>query len=147
MHSTTSILRIGVIHFRSGAIARLERAVHPPVPRGCMLSREVHSTFRALCYRKQRRHLARLKISERAARKRVLMPDVTQAGVELSVEPAEQISHLPKRETLAIFLTHRAKIQRALAAGIRNQYAGLAILIESRRIGVLNRQIAQPVTA
>src|SRR6266571_3453202 len=77
MHSTTSILRIGVIHFRSGAIARLERAVHPPVPRGCMLSREVDSTFRALCYRKQRRHLARLKISERAARKRVLMPDVT----------------------------------------------------------------------
>src|SRR2546425_11540389 len=112
-----------------------------------MLSREVDSTFRALCYRKQRRNLARLKISERAARKRVLMPDITQAGVELSIEPAEQISHLPKRETLAIFLTHRAKIQRALAAGIRNQYAGLAILIESRRIGVLNRQIAQPVTA
>src|SRR5712692_1988204 len=101
----------------------------------------------SLSYRQQSRHLTRLKISERAPSESIFMPDLTSPTLVLAVEPVEQIAHLPKHEALTIALAHRAQIKRALSAGVRSHYSRLAVLVECRRVGVLNRKIAQAVPA
>src|SRR5712692_2657269 len=101
----------------------------------------------SLSYRQQSRHLTRLKISERAPSELVLMPDLTSPALVLAVEPVEQIAHLPKHEALTSALAHRAQIKRALSAGVRSHYSRHALLVERRRVGVLNRKIAQAVPA
>src|SRR5205809_895724 len=75
----------GFIDLSSSPVPRLERAVHPPVPRRRVLARKVNPAFRALGDRKQGCHLSRFKISVRTSRPGVLVPYLTRAAIVLTI--------------------------------------------------------------
>src|ERR1700738_1735534 len=107
----------------------------------------MYSPLGPLSYRQQSGHLTGLKIGERPASELIFMPDLTRPAQVLAVEPVEQIPHLPKHEALTIALAHRAQIKRTLSTRVRSHYAWVALLVERRGVGVLNRKIAQAVPA
>src|SRR5437867_176062 len=116
----------GGIYLIRGAVTALQRSIHPAVPRRCVLSGEVNTTFGALSNRKERCHLTRFEVGERATRPLIFVPDHARSRLILTVEPAEQSSHLTKREALAVIFGHGAEIERALATCVGGKNASSA---------------------
>src|SRR5215510_1097870 len=86
-----------------------------------MLPGKMHAPFRTLSYRKQSRHLARLKVSKSTPSELIFVPDLARTADKLTVQSAKQVSHLSKHKTLTIILTYRAQVECSLPAGVRGQ--------------------------
>src|SRR5262249_47463261 len=56
-------------------------------------------------------------------------------------------SHLAQHKALPVAFAHCAEIERSLSPRIRGEYPSISRLCQRRLVGVLNREIGQPVTA
>src|SRR5216684_1321025 len=141
-----SVLRADLLH---DPVRRLNRALHPPIPTGRMLTRKENPAFPSCIYWNPAK-LTGTKRRKTSALPRILAPALCSNRFELLPRPRKHALRIGKRPLHTALHIHGIKLCRSLSNDVRQQQAPLVRRLRPERPESLRHQIrirepAQPL--